>query len=78
MACYTFKCILTFHWAAQPVGSFFACWVFPCFDQRSGFVAFLPGVLVMILIYLRTRRLAPLILAHWPMDILGAIMTGIR
>ena len=42
------------------------------------FFAFLPGVVVMMVIYLRTRRLAPLILAHWPMDILGAIMTGLH
>jgi len=42
------------------------------------FLAFLPAVLVMTAIYLRTRRLAPLIFAHWPMDILGAIMTGIH
>jgi hypothetical protein len=26
--------------------------------------------------YLRTRRLAPLIIAHWPMDIAAALMTA--
>jgi hypothetical protein len=26
-------------------------------------------------IYLRTRRLAPLIVAHWPMDIAAAVVT---
>jgi hypothetical protein len=31
----------------------------------------------MMLIYLRTRRLARLIVAHWPMDIAAAIMTAI-
>ena len=41
------------------------------------FLAFLPGVLVMMLVYLRTRRLAPLIIAHWPMDIVASIMTTI-
>ena len=41
------------------------------------FLTFLPGVLVMMLIYLRTRRLAPLNVAHWPMDFTAAIMTGI-
>jgi len=41
------------------------------------FLAFLPGVLVLMLIYLRTRRLAPLIIAHWPMDIAGAVITSI-
>ena len=40
------------------------------------FLEFLPGVLVMMLVYLRMRRLGPLILAHWTMDILGAIMTA--
>lgn len=36
---------------------------------------FLPGVLVFLAIYLRWRRLAPLILAHWMMDLSGAFMT---
>jgi uncharacterized protein len=40
------------------------------------FLAFLPGVLLMMGIYWRTRRLAPLIVAHWPMDIAAAIMTS--
>ena len=39
------------------------------------FCSFLPGVLVILLIYRRTRRLPPLILAHWLMDIGGALMT---
>ena len=39
------------------------------------FLAFLPGCLVVIAIYLRTRRLAPLIVAHWLMDISGALIT---
>jgi hypothetical protein len=30
-----------------------------------------------MLVYQRTRRLAPLIIAHWPMDIAAAIMTAI-
>lgn len=38
-------------------------------------VAFAPGVLVMMLLYRRTRRLAPLVLAHWPMDLAAAVMT---
>ncbi|MGD0155249.1 MAG: CPBP family glutamic-type intramembrane protease [Terracidiphilus sp.] len=41
------------------------------------FLGFLPGVLVMMLFYMRTRRLAPLIVAHWPMDIAAAVMTAI-
>ncbi|MGB9029295.1 MAG: CPBP family glutamic-type intramembrane protease [Acidobacteriaceae bacterium] len=42
------------------------------------FLAFLSGVLVTLAFYLRIRRLAPLIFAHWPMDIAAAIMTGIH
>lgn len=36
----------------------------------------LPVVLFVMLVYLRIRRLSPLILAHWPMDLGVAIMTG--
>jgi membrane protease YdiL (CAAX protease family) len=39
------------------------------------FLFFLPGVLVASLLYLWIRRLAPLILAHWPMDLMAAIYT---
>jgi len=39
------------------------------------FLLFLPGVLVLTAIYLRTRRLAPLIVAHSMMDISAALMT---
>jgi len=38
-------------------------------------LAFLPGVLVFMAIYLRTRRLAPLIIAHWMMDLTAVFMT---
>ena len=47
-------------------------------DWRSvvwRFLAFVPGVTAFMLIYLKTRRLPPLIVAHWPMDIVGALMT---
>lgn len=37
------------------------------------FLAMLPGVVVIMLIYVRTRRLAPIILAHWLIDI-GAVL----
>jgi membrane protease YdiL (CAAX protease family) len=40
------------------------------------FLMMAPLMLVMILVYLRLRRLSPMILAHWPMDIGVAIMTG--
>jgi hypothetical protein len=39
------------------------------------FLAFVPGVLVAMAIYRRTRCLAPMIIAHWPMDIAAAIST---
>jgi len=39
------------------------------------FLFFLPGVLVFLLIYVRIRRLPPLILAHWAMDLMAAIFT---
>jgi CAAX prenyl protease-like protein len=39
------------------------------------FVAFLPGVTLLTVIYLRIRRLPPLILAHWPMDLGAVVMT---
>jgi len=40
------------------------------------FCAFLPGVVLAVVLYRRIRRLAPIILAHWPMDILVAFMTS--
>jgi len=40
------------------------------------FLAFLPGVMVMTLIYQRTRRLPPLIFAHYLMDFSAMLMTG--
>jgi hypothetical protein len=39
------------------------------------FLFFLPGVVIGTLIYLWIRRLSPLILAHWPMDLMAAIYT---
>jgi hypothetical protein len=39
------------------------------------FLAFLPGVTLLTLIYLRIRRLPPMIVAHWPMDFGAVIMT---
>ena len=38
-------------------------------------LAFLPGVLMLCLLYLRIRRLAPIILAHWVMDNLAVFIT---
>jgi len=39
------------------------------------FLAFLPGVVAFILVYLRLRRLPSLILAHWAMDISALFLT---
>ena len=39
------------------------------------FLAFVPGVVALTLIYLRVRRLAPLIVAHWAMDIIATLGT---
>ncbi len=35
-----------------------------------------PILVLVMLVYLRIRRLSPIIIAHWPMDISVAIMTG--
>ncbi len=61
-------------WAAQHCAlPFIPDWRFLLFR----FLAFLPGVLMLMLFYLRSRRLAPLIVAHWPMDIAASLMTAI-
>jgi hypothetical protein len=39
------------------------------------FIAFLPSTIILMLLYLKVRRLPPFILAHWPMDILAAFIT---
>ena len=39
------------------------------------FLAFLPGVVVFTLLYLKVRRLFPFFVAHWPMDILAVLIT---
>ena len=39
------------------------------------FLAFLPGVAALMYLYARTRRLTPLVIAHWPMDISAGIVT---
>jgi len=39
------------------------------------FLAFLPGVVVFLLLYLKVRRLLPFFVAHWPMDILAVLIT---
>jgi Type II CAAX prenyl endopeptidase Rce1-like len=46
-------------------------WRYPIWRVLATF----PGVLTFLLVYHRTRRLPPLILAHWPGDIFVAIMS---
>lgn len=69
-------------WAAVVVTSFWWTIQHPflpfLLDWRNfawRFVAFLPAIVVLSLIYLRLRRLPPLILAHWTMDIAAIFMT---
>ena len=65
--------ITAFWWTAQHCAlPFLADWRFQAFR----FLMFLPGVVVLMLIYMRTRRLGPLIIAHWPMDILASVMAA--
>jgi Type II CAAX prenyl endopeptidase Rce1-like len=66
--------IVGFFWTAQHCAlPFLPDWRYLLFR----FLTFLPGVLLLVLFYLRTRRVAPLIVAHWPMDIAAALMTAI-
>jgi hypothetical protein len=63
-----------FLWAAQHCAlPFVPDWKYLVFR----FLSFLPGVLMLLLVYMRTRRLGPLIVAHWPMDIMAAVITAI-
>lgn len=65
---------VTFFWTAQHcVIGFVPDWR----SNAARFVAFLPGVLIIVLIYARTRRLAPLIVGHWIIDISAVLMTSI-
>jgi hypothetical protein len=41
------------------------------------FLSFLPGCMLLIAAYLRTRRVAPLVFAQWPMDIAAAVITAV-
>jgi uncharacterized protein len=67
--------VVGFWWAAQHcMVPFVADWHYLAYR----FLMFLPLVLVWMPVYLRIRRLAPFIVAHWPMDLAIAIMTGIR
>jgi membrane protease YdiL (CAAX protease family) len=65
--------IVAFGWGLQHIALPFT------FDLRFmlyRFLSFLPLAVVMTLVYLRTRRLMPFIVAHWAVDMIG-ILTGI-
>jgi hypothetical protein len=63
--------VVGFLWAFQhALLPFVVDWRYMAFRT----LAFAPGVLTMMAIYWRTRRLTPLIIAHWPVDIAGALM----
>ncbi len=62
--------VVGFCWAAQHCAlPLIPDWRYLAFR----FVSFFPGVLCLMVVYLRTRRLTPVIFAHWPMDIAAAI-----
>jgi len=64
--------VVGFWWTIQhPFLPFVPDW--RCFLWR--FLAFVLGVITLTLIYLKMRRLAPLIVAHWTMDIVATFMT---
>jgi hypothetical protein len=67
--------ITGFWWAAQHFTiPFVPDWHYVAYR----FLMFLPLLLLLMPIYLRMRRLGPFIIAHWPMDIGAAIMTGLH
>ena len=64
--------LVGFWWAVQH------CFVPLILDWRYvvwRFLGFLPGVILLMVAYRRIRRLSPLIVAHWPMDIAAVLMT---
>jgi hypothetical protein len=64
--------MVAFWWALQHCAlPLVLDWRYPIWRVLATF----PGVLVFVLIYQRTRRLPPLIIAHWPSDIFVAIMS---
>ena len=66
--------IVGFFWAAQH------CALPLVLDWRFAlyrFLSFLPGVLALMFFFWRKRRLAPLIVAHWPMDIAATIASAL-
>jgi membrane protease YdiL (CAAX protease family) len=65
---------VTFFWSVQH------CVIGFVPDIRSNaarFVAFFPGVVIIVLIYARTRRLSALIVGHWIIDLSGVLMMNV-
>ena len=64
--------VVAFWWALQhSFIPFILDWKYVLFR----FIGFIPGVLVFALLYLKIRRLPPLIVAHWSMDIYAIVYT---
>ena len=64
--------LVSFWWALQHVFlPFVLDWKFVLWR----FLTFLPGVVILLLPSLKTRRLGPFVFAHWPMDIVAVFMT---
>lgn len=64
--------LVGFWWAAQH------CFLPLVLDWRFvlwRFLAFVPGVLALMLLYHYTKRLAPVIVAHWLLDLIAALTT---
>jgi membrane protease YdiL (CAAX protease family) len=65
--------LVAFGWGIQHIAlPFIVDWRFMLFR----FLSFLPLAIVMTLVYLRKRRLIPLMVAHWAVDMFG-ILSGI-
>ncbi len=64
--------LVGFWWALQHIFlPFVLDWQFVLWR----FLVFVPGVLGLMLLYQRTRKLAPVIVAHWIMDLIAAATT---
>ncbi len=64
--------LVTFGWCLQHA---FLPFVFDGRYLLLRFITFLPFNLVTVLLYLRLRRLAPLVVAHWGLDLVSTLFT---
>ena len=65
--------IVAFGWGIQHIA---LPLIFDWHYMLYRFLSFLPLAIVMTLVYLRTRRLIPFMIAHWAVDMLG-VLSGI-